>query len=75
MAVRLWCAVTAWCEFPDVFGLQQPRTSADEVRIVETFGPTWRRDWVSINRGTVIGLTEDGFTAERNADGSPRTVD
>ena len=75
-AVRLWHAVTAWCEFPDVFELQQPKTSADEVRIVETFRPYLEaRDWVSINRGTVIGLTEDGFTAERNADGSPRTVD
>ncbi|MBK7021425.1 MAG: DsbA family protein [Candidatus Microthrix parvicella] len=70
-AVRLWHAVTAWCEFPDVFELQQPKTTADEVRIAETFKPYLEaRDWVSINRGKVIGFTEDGFTAERNADGS-----
>ena len=71
-AVRLWHAVTAWCEFPDLFELQQPKTTADEMRIVDTFAPYLEaRDWVSINRGKVISLTDDGFTAERNADGSP----
>ena len=74
-AVRLWNAVTAWVEFPDVFELQQPKTAAMEGRIVDTFKPYLEaRDWVSINRGKVIGLTEDGFTAERNADGSPLTA-
>lgn len=75
-AVRLWHAVTAWVEFPDVFELQQPKTPAMEARIVDTFKPYLEaRDWVSINRGKVIGLTEDGFTAERNADGSPLSAD
>ena len=42
------------------------------MRIVDTFAPYLEaRDWVSINRGKVISLTDDGFTAERNADGSP----
>ena len=70
-AVRLWHAVAAWVEFPDLFELQQPKTPAMEARIVETFTPYLEaRDWVSINRGKVIGFSEDGFTAERNADGS-----
>lgn len=61
-AVRLWNAVTAWTEFPDVFELQKPKTKHDEQRIVETFRPyVEARDWVSINRGTVVGFTEEGF--------------
>ena len=54
-AVRLWDAVTGWLEFPDVFELQRPKSRDDERRIVETFRPYLEaRDWVSINRGTVI---------------------
>ncbi len=40
----------------------------DERRIVETFRPyVEARDWVSINRGTVVGFTEDGFRAVGSA--------
>ena len=54
-AVRLWDAVTGWLEFPDVYELQRPKSKDDERRIVETFRPYLEaRDWVSINRGTVI---------------------
>jgi 2-hydroxychromene-2-carboxylate isomerase len=61
-AVRLWNAVTAWTEFPDVYELQKPKMKDDERRIVETFRPyVEARDWVSINRGTVVGFTEGGF--------------
>jgi 2-hydroxychromene-2-carboxylate isomerase len=61
-AVRLWHAVAAWTEFPDVFELQQPKTRAIERRITATFRPYLEaRDWVSINRGVEIGFTDDGF--------------
>ena len=63
-AVRLWNAVTAWTEFPDLYELQKPKMKHDEHRIVETFRPyVEARDWVSINRGTVVGFTEEGFQA------------
>lgn len=63
-AVRLWHAVTAWTEFPDLYELQKPKTKDDERRIVETFRPyVEARDWVSINRGVEIGFTDDGFAA------------
>jgi 2-hydroxychromene-2-carboxylate isomerase len=70
-AVRLWHAVAAWTEFPDVFELQQPKTPDDEHRIVDTFRPYLEaRDWVSIDRGREIGFGEDGFTAVGSADRS-----
>src|SRR5664280_2723000 len=54
-AVRLWDAVVAWGEFPQLFELQRPKTPADEAHIVETFRPYLEaRDWVSIDRGEVI---------------------
>lgn len=63
-AVRLWHAVTAWTEFPDLYELQKPKTKQDERRIVETFRSyVEARDWVSINRGVEIGFTDDGFVA------------
>ncbi|HEY5663933.1 MAG TPA: DsbA family protein [Ilumatobacter sp.] len=63
-AVRLWHAVTAWTEFPDLYELQKPKLNDDERRIVEVFRPyVEARDWVSINRGVVIGFTDDGFRA------------
>ena len=56
-AVRLWNAVIAWTEFPDVFELQKPKTKDDESRIVETFSIYLdARDWVSINRGKVVSF-------------------
>ena len=66
---RLWDAVTAWTEFPDVFELQQPKTKAIERRIADTFKPYLEaRDWVSINRGVEVGFTDDGFEIVGAAD-------
>ncbi|HUF96630.1 MAG TPA: DsbA family protein [Ilumatobacter sp.] len=54
-ALRLWNAVTAWVEFPNVFELQQPKTAAHHEAITDAFRPYLEaRDWVSINRGKVI---------------------
>jgi 2-hydroxychromene-2-carboxylate isomerase len=63
-AVRLWHAVTAWLEFPDLYELQQPKTEHAERRIVATFAPYLAaRDWVSIDRGVEID-----FGRRRKAD-------
>ena len=63
-AVRLWRAVTAWLEFPDLFELQRPKDRATQRRIVEVFQPYLQaRDWVSVNRGVEVGFTADGFVA------------
>ena len=63
-AVRLWRAVTAWLEFPDLFELQQPKGPSAERRIVQVFHPYLQaRDWVSVNRGVEVGFTQDGFVA------------
>ena len=68
-ALRLWDAVTAWVEFPDLFELQQPKTREMEQRIAEVFKPYLNaRDWVSINRGEEIAFTEDGFQRVGPAD-------
>lgn len=64
-ALRLWNATTAWVEFPHLYELQKPKMAADEQAIVETFKPYLEaRDWISINRGTEIAFTEDGFEAK-----------
>ena len=69
-AVRLWNAVTAWTEFPHLYELQKPKIKVDERAIVETFRPyVEARDWVSINRGVVVGFTDDGFKVVGPADG------
>lgn len=63
-AVRLWRAVTAWLEFPDLFELQQPKDRGAERRIVQVFRPYLQaRDWISVDRGVEVGFTEDGFVA------------
>ena len=63
-AVRLWRAVTAWLEFPDLFELQQPKDRDAQRRIVSVFRPYLEaRDWVSVNRGVEVGFTDDGFVA------------
>ena len=68
-ALRLWDAVTAWVEFPDLFELQQPKTREMEQRITRVFEPYLNaRDWVSINRGEEIAFTEDGFQRVGAAD-------
>ena len=56
-ALRLWSAVTAWVEFPHLYELQRPKARADERLIAERFRPYLEaRDWVSINRGEVVGF-------------------
>lgn len=56
-AVRLWNAVTAWREFPLLFELQRPKTGNHQRAITATFKPYLEaRDWVSINRGEVVGF-------------------
>ncbi len=68
-ALRLWEAVTAWVEFPDLFELQRPKTREMEQRITRVFEPYLNaRDWVSINRGEEIAFTEDGFQRVGPAD-------
>ena len=54
-ALRLWDAVTAWTEFPQLYELQRPKGNADAAAIAETFRPYLEaRDWVSINRGKIV---------------------
>ncbi len=54
-ALRLWDAVTAWTEFPQLYELQRPKGNADTAAIAETFRPYLQaRDWVSINRGKIV---------------------
>jgi 2-hydroxychromene-2-carboxylate isomerase len=56
-ALRLWDAVLAWTEFPHLYELQRPKAAADEAAIVQALRPYLEaRDWVSINRGQVIGF-------------------
>jgi 2-hydroxychromene-2-carboxylate isomerase len=53
-ARRLWELVTGWLEFPHLYELQRPKTSADVDAIVEAFAPYLEaRDWLSIQRGTL----------------------
>jgi 2-hydroxychromene-2-carboxylate isomerase len=57
-AVRLWRAVTAWREFPNLFELQRPKTAEHQQAIVTAFKPYLEaRDWVSINRGVIIPMS------------------
>src|SRR5580658_7987249 len=54
-AVKLWEAVLAWTDFPHLYEIQRPKTLADAEKIAEAFRPYLSgRDWVSINRGTVV---------------------
>ena len=56
-ALRLWSAVTAWTEFPQLYEIQRPKTTADQRAIADAFRPYIEaRDWVSINRGEVVGF-------------------
>ncbi len=59
-ALRLWAATTAWLEFPHLYELQRPKNPTDNTLIAETFRPYLEaRDWVSINRGKVVGFPTD----------------
>jgi len=56
-ALRLWQAVTTWLEFPRLYELQRPKSRDDEMAVVRAFRPYLEaRDWVSINRGEVVGF-------------------
>ena len=56
-ALRLWDAVIAWTEFPQLYELQRPKGAVDATAIAQTFKPYLEaRDWVSINRGVVVGF-------------------
>jgi len=57
LVARLWNAVVAWREFPQLFDLQRPKMPGDQRAIMTTFKPYLEaRDWVSINRGKVVGF-------------------
>ena len=55
-AVDLWDAVVAWTRFPQLYELQRPKSRLDARRIADAFQPYLAgRDWVSVNRGEVVG--------------------
>lgn len=67
-ALRLWDVVCGWLEFPHLYEIQRPKTNEDERLIGQTFKPYMEaRDWVSINRGKVIAMEEDGFAVKGDA--------
>jgi len=52
-AVRLWDLVTGWLEFPHLYELQRPKSTADIDAIVKAFAPYLEaRDWLSVQRDT-----------------------
>ena len=56
-AERLWDAVVAWTAFPHLYEIQRPKGQADAAQIRAAFQPYLEaRDWVSINRGTVVDV-------------------
>jgi 2-hydroxychromene-2-carboxylate isomerase len=56
-AVKLWDAVVAWTGFPHVYELQRPKSRSDLDDITTAFQPYLRgRDWLSINRGSVVNF-------------------
>jgi 2-hydroxychromene-2-carboxylate isomerase len=58
-ALKLWSAVTTWVEFPHLYEIQRPKRDRDHRLIAETFRPYLEaRDWVSINRGKVVGFDD-----------------
>ena len=64
-AVRLWDAVAAWREFPHLYELQRPKSTADEQVIVDALRPYLEaRDWVSVNRGKVVDFGKLGATRD-----------
>jgi hypothetical protein len=58
-AVRLWRLVEGWTEFPHLFELQRPKSAQDAAAITQAFRPYLEaRDWISINRGEVVGFPQ-----------------
>jgi 2-hydroxychromene-2-carboxylate isomerase len=52
-AVRLWEHVTGWLEFPNVYELQRPKSTADIDTIATAFAPYLEaRDWLTVQRDT-----------------------
>lgn len=65
-ALRLWDALTAWLEFPHLFEIQRPKSTADHMAITASFEQYLdARDWVSINRGKVVEFPVDRTTSRR----------
>ncbi len=60
-AVRLWHLVTGLLEFPDLYEIQRPKGEPEQARILNALQPYLAgRDWVSVNRGTVIEFPSEG---------------
>ncbi len=58
-ALTLWTVVTGMAALPHVYELQRPKTAADAELIGRSLRPYVEgRDWVSINRGEVVDLSE-----------------
>lgn len=61
-AVRLWTAVTAWAEFPNLYELQRPKSeSAREAIAVAFQNNVAASDWNSGETNTEVVFTEQGF--------------
>jgi len=69
-AERLWDAVVAWTAFPHLYEIQRPKSPSDAEQIAAVFRPYLQaRDWVSVNRGTIVDPWAPGQAigaAERN---------
>ncbi|MGC8463360.1 MAG: DsbA family protein [Acidimicrobiales bacterium] len=69
-AVRLWDAVAAWREFPHLYELQRPKSTADGQVIIDALRPYLEaRDWVSVNRGKVVDFGKLGATRDDSLPG------
>jgi hypothetical protein len=56
-ATALWEVVTGMADLPHVYELQRPKAPADQALIAQQLRPYLSgRDWVSVNRGTVIDV-------------------
>ncbi len=63
-AERLWDAVVAWTAFPHLYEIQRPKGKADTEQITTVFRPYLQaRDWVSVNRGTVVDVAAPATAA------------
>lgn len=59
-ALQLWDVVSGMRKFPHVYEMQRLKSESDQLQIHESLAPYLRgRDWVSINRGTVIEFEEN----------------
>lgn len=59
-AMQLWEIVTKMQKFPHVYEMQRLKSPSDQQEIHESLAPYLRgRDWVSMNRGSVIEFKEN----------------